>query len=753
MSQLAVIQMPPFIFANNPAEVVFLRRGIFDDLGGYAYLICYIEDTPGNGETLKFDIGDTAPETITFTFRDEPEGYDELPRRGSLSPFQYLQAVAQHLYRHPAIRKDYYVQPVGTSTPSLQENVIIKITARRRGKKYNIEVNNTSTSNVNTNNISFQITDDDLPLEDYKLKLRATVITDPMYHWEEKDVDDIEATGLPDADRDVMKITVYELPELARSVMGADIPHNPFLPMPMRKASCFMKIEAEESYTAADGKAVIQEFLDMDNTGGDAPRSMYVPVAGGLSVHSFPFKSFEQLVMGAQPRFWTLQPGYEKIISMGQPEWLSVYYYNAVQYSYHWKAYYVNGSSLTGSINNISVMNTPLTIPTGVTQCGIPSTNSGSALLRYEIILSVQDDDSLITGKTFSYLIDQRYFKEERYFIYQNSLGAIDTLRCVGVQKFSVKRSGATSGIAMSSQARSDRGTMEMVYNELEHQWTMRTGWLLNKEEKELMLDFLRSPYIAEVVMPLLTPDTETIGEGEEAVTIKHYYRQPYRSVIMLQDTVDMWEDEGVWGFEWKMMNAYRDTQYSNMPALKERWFDSVMEFTVNVENIPDLGLYIYIDCNPDAAFYYEVNGLQSNSNQYNFTKTGLYHIKVKGSNLKEFSIQLNVTSMATITPLRIETTSLKALSLKDFDRVLGHYWIKRLEHLHSLEELTIYTGTNPGCDVDAVMGAVAALHLHHPKLNPIVRVIDITCSTPSAYASNVADYLTANFSFSINFS
>lgn len=129
------------------------------------------------------------------------------------------------------------------------------------------------------------------------------------------------------------------------------------------------------------------------------------------------------------PIFLTFQPK-TKTVGKYQPERLYFFNYSGFEASAVRKNYWSDGSTTTALLVNIlmttsiqEILVSPGTVETGSLK-----------LVKYEIYVIESSDDP--TSETRTYVVDHTYYRNEHYFIFRNSLGGYDTLRCTGVLKY-----------------------------------------------------------------------------------------------------------------------------------------------------------------------------------------------------------------------------------------------------------------------------------------------------------------------------
>lgn len=743
---LAITRIPGVLFTDNAHEVEFRKRGVLATVGGYASLTLVFKENgmvlpaanaPNTGETLVLDIGGVSA-AITFTFSgadgdaDKLDPYDTSSLGFGGNP-NYLMLLASQLQRHPFFLRNYYVDFLGFDLTN--DRGIINITSKQRGTDYNIAVNGSSTMSYSSaDSGSVTIAANDEPLTNYKLSVSLLMEKDRVYHPDVVQLFDIEATGQIDYDNDEMVIRLYELPEMAKLMADVDIPYAPFKIQQVRKSIINMAITATEEYEGSNKAAMMQLFGDLTQN---------VPIIqalhGGMEVEQQGIRNFIYWLFNVSAntvKFLSLQPGRSKVVTKEQPEWLTWLFADFGTNTIEFVVHYSDGTTQTATRTLDVLVDNAIRYPTGFHQNKLETLNPGGV---EEVKYTAQAFTGSVVSELFTYIIDNRPVNDNRYFIYRNAVGQIDTLRCYGVNKFTIKRKGETRVSVVTSDTNMNTGSIEMVYNEYSREWAMRTGYLLNREEKEFLTDFIKSTYIAEVVMPLAEP--ELVTDGPSAVSI--HKEQRYRSVVVLQDTIEMWEeDEGAWAMEWRMKLAHDEVNYGNLPVLEKYWYDSIIEFTIVIDEVtgatPKINVYtpgtnvVQVQVNDHI---YELTPGAPWTGDFEVEEGKSYHVVVRGQRLTEVNIQaIDVT--ADIDFRRIETESLAYLTVLFFRTVFDDYLIGRIGTLWSLVDLVIW------CDNLKVDGMLASLITLLNEDIGLLNSIDFSFTAPDAPGVAMREHL-----------
>src|SRR5699024_1526775 len=134
--------------------------------------------------------------------------------------------------------------------------------------------------------------------------------------------------------------------------------------------------------------------------------------------------------------FLTWQPN-NKRVTPDQQEYL---YYLTTNQAYttlymHGQATFSDGTtadipskSIIGATDKLCI------IPVGYGQLGLADLDATKTVKKYSICVNKSADPTALENRSEdrTYVLDHQYYKHTRYFLYQNSLGGFETLRCTG---------------------------------------------------------------------------------------------------------------------------------------------------------------------------------------------------------------------------------------------------------------------------------------------------------------------------------
>jgi hypothetical protein len=237
-----------------------------------------------------------------------------------------------------------------------------------------------------------------------------------------------------------------------------------------------------------------------------------------------------------------------RTVSPNQPEWLYLLHTdNAAEVYVKCKVYYTDGTDLTYTAH--AVLSGPFEnhiwrYPIGYSQINIAAQDPTKTVKKWDIYLE-NDQANQITG-SITYMLDLPYHNE-RFFLYENSLGGWDTLRAIGAHKSGVEVNAKEFSTILPYQFSADSfeatGNYNTSYSEI---FEASTGALKSKKELLQLKDFLISEHIR-IVDPLANTITTL-------------------PVVIERDSFDLVEDDNhAYYLNFKYRHAFTQTQHSNL--------------------------------------------------------------------------------------------------------------------------------------------------------------------------------------------
>ena len=693
-------------WSRSPSVISFIKKGIYTTRGRHAkfYLVIDSGTLPTPGQTLLLTWIDTS---LTFTFGGANPS-DPL----YLTPWSSGWQLASDLNRNPTFAQYY----IATCISTAGGGAILLIEATNNGTDYSLShTGSTMTFGAGT---ALTAGVDDVLNADYALSMNVELLTN--LHTEPRSSGSLtlQASGVLDEPNDLMKLDFYDLHDIARGIVRSKLPDNAWDIFLQDESLAIATLELIEFYAGQQWKARIDSYGDIS----DYATATFIN--GGVSLPDMP-GDLNDMTSGGLVSFLTAQDR-QKIVDINQPEWLSI----AVpisNISVKYTVYYSDGSNdVSYKTFAVSFLGGIVTLPAGWTQCGLGDPTKQATY--YTVQLMVQYLSFLLPySEIFTYIIDTRYFRDVRYFIAENSQGGWDTFRTVGVYKLSAKYTVNSSQNALDPDSTAAKGTIQMVINEEEQTETIRTGWLMDRDDAEYYRQLFLSTRILEVIMPLIPKSGATI------------YKQPYTAYVLEPNSLDIFEtSESKWSIEAKISRAHRESNYTRIRSVvQEVFYDSVVELMISGS-----GSISVTDGCTSNYLQYTVNGVVTVPTAGVITLSGAasYHIRIDAQNLAY--LYLTCTTAGTkLTVTRISSSTISAVALYGFDTVYTEYLIERIATLYSVIYFIIET-TDASFRVDDLLMAFIR-KLNATSIIPVV--IDFALSTPTAvgYAAK-AQLLTA---------
>ncbi len=152
-----------------------------------------------------------------------------------------------------------------------------------------------------------------------------------------------------------------------------------------------------------------------------------------------------------------------------------------------------------------------LSVGYGILNLG--SINPAKVIKKYDVYLTDQDDNRISDRRT--YILDYTVRTNKRYFIFQNSLGGIDSLRTTGIgvktNEYNFSTIEETLEVNFTTK---DRRKKQIVSDKTEN-YKVNTGWL-TENQMEYLQEFYLSNNIYEIFNNILIPIVITSKKVEQ---------------------------------------------------------------------------------------------------------------------------------------------------------------------------------------------------------------------------------------------
>jgi hypothetical protein len=168
---------------------------------------------------------------------------------------------------------------------------------------------------------------------------------------------------------------------------------------------------------------------------------------------------------------------------------------------------------------------------------------AGENVSSYDLWLTSQADAVLTEYRT--YKVDHLFYRSQKQYVYQNSIGGIDTLTCTGEREYTieVERQVARNVLPdyYNLSAFDGKGLVNNFRNFYQETYTVFTGAIYRLSEVKALKEFFISPKVLEVG--------------------SHYYLP----IIINTSTIKLYKtDDDLYGLEFEVTTAWEDELWSN---------------------------------------------------------------------------------------------------------------------------------------------------------------------------------------------
>jgi hypothetical protein len=229
---------------------------------------------------------------------------------------------------------------------------------------------------------------------------------------------------------------------------------------------------------------------------------LYLVMLGGLDKKHYPGLDFFGSYLPSKKKFLTWAP-VEKTVNKYQEEYLNFFVVDitTLQIKVKIVASYDDETSSTFNLFTKAVQRGDLLqIPVGPAHSSILAHDPTKNLVRYKVSLLNQDDVLISEERTFTVL--QTLLPNTRYFLFENSLGSFDTLRCSGkavvtaiVEKDIIQRHLPMDYAALDGELQAGSATFRKESDHSSGHLTGRYG----KAYQQYLLDFMVSKQVYEI--------------------------------------------------------------------------------------------------------------------------------------------------------------------------------------------------------------------------------------------------------------
>jgi len=241
-------------------------------------------------------------------------------------------------------------------------------------------------------------------------------------------------------------------------------------------------------------------------------------------------------------KFMTRCP--DKEVLPNQPEWLTYRRDDVAINNILIKVTFADGTLYSAgtapqinksTLDAVSGENDVIMIEAGYAQLGLDALPSSSPVAKWEIQFLDAANDTLYKPKVY-YLKDQP-FLYVRYFIFQNSLGGVDTLRCTGTLTKLHKVEREKSYRAREFTFQNPQRLVISTVTDEEMMYELNTGHI-KKAYADYLQEFLRSEYVYEYKNGAYYPVQIEPGSWELFEEGKGMYSITFKFITAYEETV-----------------------------------------------------------------------------------------------------------------------------------------------------------------------------------------------------------------------
>jgi hypothetical protein len=492
---------PAMLLTGYPCEMEFKVSNALSAIGEAPnQALRVVSPGPAGAENLVLEFDGLS---LDFIFGTVNEAFPLILTPYSSGSFaSYAGRLAVELARHPTLSAYFTITHVPGS-----EYIWLK--PKGRGSAYDLSFGAGSTAAITG---SFTTADDDV------------YHTPAQVHLQMLDEDGILieesiADGMATAETNSLKATFYELPHLLKTHLHqTDVPVLPLestLPYYTRKYST---VDFNVWATLDDTTTRIRSTRNNDFSVDGLATTPFCDAGAAIATQGdFAADFYQDYVNETTQKFLSTR-GSSRITRAGQPQWLSFIFKTTGTHTLKFTILATSGP-YTLDVDFTVPAPALVHLPVGLPQQAIEAAVASGSLVSYEV--GVWKSGGYISEQ-ITYVKDSRYFHHPRFFIFENSLGGIDTFCATGDKLPDTRFSRTTTEQVRSSATRTADGIMEMVLNESEDSFILHTGYFETAEEARWLKDLLLSRHVAEI---------EEVVPGDE----DYYYRQPMRKCIVAQ--------------------------------------------------------------------------------------------------------------------------------------------------------------------------------------------------------------------------
>jgi hypothetical protein len=237
--------------------------------------------------------------------------------------------------------------------------------------------------------------------------------------------------------------------------------------------------------------------------------NLFMVMFGGLDKKYFPDIDFFNTYLPENKKFLTWAP-ISKVINFYQEEYLNFFIHTAAITAMNVlvKCYYDDGTDETYTLFSKVVARGDLyQIPVGPNHTSIGTHNISKNLTKYDVWINDQTATPISEVRTFRLLTEK--VASTRFFLFQNSLGSYDTLRCTGLAQVTAEVTKTIRQKHLKMNYETLDGELEASGATFRKQSDNSTGFMTGSfglAYQQYLLDFLISPKVYDITNGVRVP-------------------------------------------------------------------------------------------------------------------------------------------------------------------------------------------------------------------------------------------------------
>ncbi len=267
---------------------------------------------------------------------------------------------------------------------------------------------------------------------------------------------------------------------------------------------------------------------------------------GGLSFEDFPDHNFFTGYMDAKRQFLSWYPGKKTVDETSQDFLYYLVNFLPLPTKLILKANinYLDGDCIQKKLLEISdiTLNSVYIIPAG--PANLPGLQSENKVVS-NYTLWLQDADGHRLSELKTYLMDEKPRRNVKHFLFKNSLGGFDSIRCIGISQHTLTVARESVQKFTSWDYSWETGEVKTISISADGEMAVSTGWISAD-----VLDYLHDFYVSKEIY---------IIEKGKYLPVQ----------LVSKDLIHHKDDDTLKAHTFKIKRLYNKDKYSRMPAVK----------------------------------------------------------------------------------------------------------------------------------------------------------------------------------------